>query len=188
MTTACAPNGQAAPTAKSAAPSGGPASWFSVMKPVCSRALATARSSRATSIGSSVCELLSAKTSAVLSTNSVTSTPAIDTWSVATASVSTATTAARARSTLTTINRRSSRSVSAPATSPNSSGGSHCSVAARATRNASCVSDATSSGPALSAMPSPRFDTHDEAISQRNPTPSRGGAATSTRRLTSPTG
>ena len=62
-----------------AAPNGGPASWFSVMNPVCNRALASARSSRATSIGSRVCELLSAKTSAVLSTNNAASTPAIET-------------------------------------------------------------------------------------------------------------
>ena len=70
--------------------------------------------------------------------------------------------------------------------SPNSSGGSHCSSAASATRNGSCVSEATSSGPAASAMPSPRLLIHDEASSHRNPAPRRGGAATSTRRLASP--
>ena len=36
----------AMPAAKSAAPIGGPASWLTVMKPVCSRELASARSSR----------------------------------------------------------------------------------------------------------------------------------------------
>jgi hypothetical protein len=38
-------------SAKSAAPIGGPASWLSVMNPVCRRELASARSSRGTSIG-----------------------------------------------------------------------------------------------------------------------------------------
>ena len=44
---------------------GGPTSWLSVMNPAWIRELASTRSSRCTSIGSSVCDALSAKTSAV---------------------------------------------------------------------------------------------------------------------------
>ena len=64
--TVSATNGHTTPAANSAAPIGGPTSWLSVMKPVCSRELAIARSSRCTSIGVSVAEVLSAKTSAVV--------------------------------------------------------------------------------------------------------------------------
>ena len=70
-----------------------------------------------------------------------------------------------------TISRRSSRSVSAPAQRPKTSGGSHCSSAASATRNASSVFEATSSGPAASAMPSPRLLVHDDAIKQPEAAP-----------------
>ncbi len=75
-------------------------------------------------------------------------------------------------------------SVTAPATRPNSSGGSHCTPAARETRNGSRVSEATSSGPAARAMPSPRLEVHEEASSQRNPVPSRAGTTVSTMRPT----
>ena len=45
---------------------------------------------------------------------------------------------------------------------PNTSGGAQRSSAASETRNGSSVSDATSSGPAATAIPSPRFVVHDE--------------------------
>ena len=61
-----------------------------------------------------------------------------------------------------TIRRRSTRSASAPAYRPNSSQGSRCSTAASATRNGSWVCEATSSGPAARARPSPRLDVQDE--------------------------
>ena len=153
------------------------------MNPVCSREFATARSSRCTSIGSSVLEVVSANTSAVPSRNIATSTTAIDTAPVSTESASTTSTAARSRSTTTTSSRRSSRSASAPAYSPKTSGGSHWSSAASATRNASWVCEATSSGPAAIAMPSPRLEIHEEASSQRKPVPRRAGTTVSTRRL-----
>ncbi|GIM82517.1 hypothetical protein Sar04_07580 [Salinispora arenicola] len=47
------------------------------------------------------------------------------------------------------------------------------------------VSDATSSGPAATAIPSLRFVTHDEASNQRNLLPSRAGTNASTTLLTS---
>lgn len=71
--------------------------------------------------------------------------------------------------------------MSAPATSPKSNGGSHWIVAASATTAAFGVSDATSSGPAASATPSPRLVVHDEASSHWNPLPSRAGTTPSTR-------
>ena len=82
------------------------------------------------------------------------------------------------------ISRRSSRSVRAPAQSPKTSGGAHWRSAASATRNSWSVFDATSSGPAASAIPSPTLLVHDDASSSRNPRPSRGGARTSSRRVT----
>ena len=83
-----------------------------------------------------------------------------------------------------TIRSRLSRSVTAPAIGANSSGGSHWKVAASATRNASSVSEATSSGPAARAKPSPRLVNQDDGNSQRNPTPSRDGATNSASRPT----
>ena len=47
------------------------------------------------------------------------------------------------------------------------------------------VCEATSSGAAAMSIPSPRFVTHDEPTSQRNPVPSRAGTTDSTIRLTS---
>ena len=63
-------NGHGEPTANSAAPIGGPASWLKVTSPVSTRALAVARSPRWTSIGASVWVVVSANTSAVDSRNS----------------------------------------------------------------------------------------------------------------------
>ena len=84
---------------------------------------------------------------------------------------------ARSRSTATTITpavepvgerrRRTARTAAAAATAAS---------AASATRNGSSVCDATSSGPAASAMPSPRLLVHDDASSHRKPGPRRAGA------------
>jgi hypothetical protein len=63
---------------------------------------------------------------------------------------------------------------------PRSSHGSRCTRAPRATRNGSWVWPATSSGPAASAMPSPRLPTQDDPTSQRNGVPIRAGSALST--------
>src|SRR4051812_41079765 len=178
--TACAANGQADPTVNRAAPMGGPTSWLTVMKPTWMRELARARSSRSTSMGSSVLVVLSAKTSAVARRNRVPSTSPIDTVPVAIAMLRRTRSAARATSTVMTISLRLMRSESAPAQTPNSRGGSHCRVAAEAMSRALWVSDATSSGPAASEMPSPVLLSHDDASSHRKLAPSRFGATAST--------
>ena len=113
--TAWLTNGSAMPSANSAAPIGGPTSWLIVTSPAWSRELATARSSRRTSIGSRVWAALSANTSAVESTKSAASTTAIDTVSVTIETAMTTRIAERSRSTVMTIARRSRRSESAPA-------------------------------------------------------------------------
>ena len=183
---ACAANGTATPTTNSRAPRGGPASWFMVTKPVCSRALARARSWCATSIGSRVAEAVSAKTSAVPSRNSAASTTAIDTVSVARDSARTPSTPARTRSTTTTTRRRSTRSARAPACSPKTSQGSCCSRTASDTRNGSSVREATSSGPAAREIPSPRLEVQLEASSHRKPRPHAGGTSASRARVMPP--
>ena len=76
------------------------------------------------------------------------------------------------------------RSAIAPAHSPNISQGRRSSSPASATRNALRVCDATSSGPAASAIPSPMFDTQDDPSNKRKPVPSRGGMIALTIRCT----
>ena len=180
----CTKNGHTVPTAKRNAPTGGPTSWLVVRNPACSRALPTPRSSRGTSIGSSVPLAVSANTSATPNRNVVTSTTVTSTQPVTMLTHRTATTRARNRSATTTSSRRSTRSAIAPAHSPNSSHGSRWSTAAMATSTGLRVCEATSSGPAARPIPSPRFDAHDEASSHRNPAPMRGGATTSRMRPT----
>ena len=82
------------------------------------------------------------------------------------ASTSTTSMPARARSTRITIRSLLCRSVKPPASGAKSSGGSPWKVAAKATKNASSVSDATSSGPAAKANPSPRLVSQDDGNSQ----------------------
>ncbi len=163
---------------------GGPASWLRVMNPVWSRELATARSSRRTSIGVRVAVVLSAKTSAVASSPRASSATVTETRPAIIVAMRTLSTTARIPSAAITIRRRSSRSDSTPAYRPNTSGGAHRSRAASDTRNGSRVSDATSSGPAATATPSPRFVVQDDANSQRKPAPSRAGTRPSTTLLT----
>ncbi len=182
--TPCAANGQAVPTANSSAPSGGPTRFCRVMKPPSTRALPRARSSRRTIAGSSVASALSPNTSATPSANSAASTSATSTERVTIAATSTPSTPNRTTAAATTTRRRSMRSVTTPATSPSANGGSHCSVAASATRNGDPASLATRSGPAASASPSPRFVVHAAASSQRKDEPRRAGATTSPSRLT----
>ena len=134
--------------------------------------------------GGTCSTVLSAKTSAVPSRNIATSTSQIDTVSVRTDAARSSRTPTRSRSTMTTMSLRSSRSASAPASSAKRNGGSHRRSAAIATRNSWSVWDATSSGPAAIAMPSPRLLTQVEAISHRKPTPSRVGATLSSNPLT----
>ena len=128
--------------------------------------------------------VLSANTSAVLSSPSATSATVTETRPVSIVSTRTASTTARLPSATITIRRRLSRSESTPACSPKTIGGAHRSSAASETRKALPVSEATSSGPAAAASPSPRFDVHDEASSQRYPVPSRAGSRTCTNLLT----
>ena len=85
-------NGHTVPTAKRNAPRGGPTSWLVVRNPACSRALPTPRSSRGTSIGSSVPLALSANTSATPNRNVVTSTTVTSTLPVTIVTHSSATT------------------------------------------------------------------------------------------------
>jgi hypothetical protein len=131
-----------------------------------------------------VLEVLSAKTSAVPTRKSATRTTATDTVPVTMEAATSASTQARSRSTVTTISRRSRRSAMAPACNPNSSGGSHCSSAANDTRKGSWVWEATSSGPAAIAIPSPVLLSQDDDSSHRKPGPRREGARVSTIRLT----
>jgi len=173
-------NGQDRPAAKSTAPIAGPVSLFSVMRPARTRALAIARSSRRTSIGVSVPVVLSTNTSAVASSASVSSTTGTDTRPVTNTPTSTPRAPTRTAFATSTMRRRSSRSESTPAQSPNTSGGAQRSRAASATRSGLAVSDATSSGPAATAIPSLRFVAHDDASNQRNPLPNRAGTTAST--------
>ncbi len=62
--------------------------------------------------------------------------------------------------------------------------GSRCRMAAEATRKGSWVCEATSSGPAASAIPSPTLLVHVEASSQRKGRPIRTGAIASMSLLT----
>src|SRR3954465_7279452 len=137
------------------------------------------RSARGTSIGINVLAAVLLNTSAVPIRNIATRTSAMLTVSVTIDATSRASTTARIPSTTTTINRRSSRSARAPANRPNSSQGTCCNNPAAATSRGSWLCDATSSGPAASAKPSPRFETQDDASHQRKPAPSRLGAIAS---------
>lgn len=177
-------NGHTTPAANRPAPIDGPTSWLSVMNPACRRELATARSSRPTSMGVRVVAVLSAKTSALASSPSATSAPATVTASATTRAVSTASTAARTESAVITIRRRSYRSAASPATRPNTSGGAHRIMAASAIGTGSWVSEAISSGPAAAATPSPKFVDHEDARSHRKPVPRRRGTRISAVRLT----
>src|SRR4051794_21169026 len=116
--------------------------------------------------------------------NSVQRTTAIDTLSMTIVVARTASTPPRAKSTATTMRRRSSRSAMAPAYRLKSSHGRYWSRVARATSRGSRVCEATRRGPADTAIPSPRFDVPDEASNHRNETPNRLGAMTSTMRPT----
>ena len=181
-------NGTAIPTENRNAPSAGPMSWLTVTKPAMSRALAMPRSGFSTSIGVRVPVVASAKTSAVPRANIVTSTNQMLTCPVTMTTQRKARTTVRIESTTMTIRRLSSRSASAPATSPSSSHGSCEATAAPATASGLCVCEATSSGPAATINPSPRLLAQDDASSQRNPMPRRAGTMVSTRRLTSASG
>ncbi len=107
---ASATNGSAIPIANSRAPMGGASSWFVTRTPPASRALATPRSSRRTSRGSTLCPPMSANVSAVPSTNSATSTIAMLTPPVTIVAARTARMAARMRLTAAMRRTRSTRS------------------------------------------------------------------------------
>ena len=174
------------PRANSAAPIGGPASWLTVMNPVCSRELRDRQvvAVRRASAGASGerCRRRSPRCPAA---NSATSTTG-DRDAAGDDRRRPARPARRRarRSTAITMRRRSSRSVSAPAHSPNSSGGATAQWPPARPGTARRVSEATSSGPAASAIPSPRLEIQDEARSNRNRGPRRLGTTTSTTRLT----
>jgi hypothetical protein len=171
-------------TANSAAPMAGPTSWYTVTKPVCSRALATVRSPRSTSEGNSELEAVLLKTSAVPRRNIARRTSVMSTLPVRIEAASNPSTAARARSTVATIRARLRRSASAPASRAKTSQGRRWSRVASATKLGSRVTEAMSSGPAASAKPSPRLDTQEDATSQRKLVPSRRGSRLSRSRFT----
>ena len=95
---------------------------------------------------------------------------------------SSARTSARARLTTTMIRTRSTRSATTPAAKPNSSTGTFWARSAIETSSGSRVSEATSSGPAASATPSPMLVRTVVASSHRNERPRRDGAIASARR------
>ena len=161
-------NGQTMPIANSPAPSGGPTRLLSVMKPAKTRALAIPRSGFPTSIGMIVAELVSTNTSQVPRQKTATSTIQIVTCPVARNVTRTASSPARATLPTAISHRRSTRSATTPAYSPNSSHGSCWSSSAIATRNGSWVWEATSSGPAARPSPSARLLAHDAATFLRN--------------------
>lgn len=168
-------NGQADPTANRNAPSGGPPSWYAVRNPACSRALPMPRSLLLTSIGSRVRVAAVLNASAVPMANMAINTEMMFTVPLKMVPNNMAITRQRNASPTITRRRRSNRSASAPAHSPNNNCGRRSNRPARATRNALSVCEATSNGPAATAMPSPMLATQDEASSQRKPMPNRSG-------------
>ena len=129
-----------------------------------------------TSIGSRVVVVVSPKVSHTPNRNRAASTTAMPTMWVTIDAVSSTRMPTRASPVTTMIARRLRRSATPPAYRPNISHGSRCRNAADATASGLRLSDATSSGPAASVIPSPRFVTHVEASSQRKLRPSRDGA------------
>ncbi len=92
---------------------------------------------------------------------------------------SAASTKARPRSTRTMTRLRSNRSAATPPMTPNSSAGRYWLSSAIETRKGSRVCEATSSGPAETATPSPTLLTNDADRSQRKLVPSLVGATVS---------
>ena len=178
-------NGRAMPAAKRNAPIGGATSWFVSTKAPCIRALAMPRSSRATRPGSRVLLAESANVSAVPRTNSATSTTRMFTFPLTIVATSTPRTTARPRFTTMTMRRRSNRSAAAPPNTPNSSTGRYSAKRAIDTSSGSCVWEATSSGPAASAMPSPTLLMVVADRSQRKLRPSLAGVTVSVIRASS---
>ena len=169
-------NGRAMPAANRKAPIAGAMSWFINTNAPCIRALAMPRSSRATIPGSKVLLAESAKVSAVPRMNSTIRTTAMLTVPLTIVLTRTTRTPARTRSTAMTIRRRSKRSAAAPPTTPKIRTGRYPLRRASETRNGSCVSEATRSGPAAIAMPSPMLLMSVAEKSQRKLRPSLVGA------------
>lgn len=163
------PNGSAAPTTNSHAPSGGAPRLLPTICTAIRRALARGSLSAETTDGSSVIDALSASISPMPRQKNAAYTTAMPTASRHTITASAPTTTARSRLTTTMRRRRSSRSTYAPPMSENNSHGSCWMNTAPATSAGSSVSDATSSGPAASATPSPTLDTALAAHSFANP-------------------
>ena len=175
----------ACPTANRNAPSGGPTSWLTVTNPAMIRLFASARSSRCTSIGTSVLDALSANVSAVPSRNIATSTSQIVATSTATAVASSSQDQGPQRvddddepAPVQPVGHRAGPQPEQQRRQP---------LEQRRQRDeervvASGTPPAADRPPAR--CPSPRFELHDEASSHRNPVPSRRGTTVSTIRLT----
>src|SRR5215218_6262679 len=177
-------NGNAIPAANRNAPIGGATSWFVSRTLPWRRAFAIPRSSRRTSRGRMLPPPTSANVSAVPRTNNASRTTAMLTAPVTIVAARTARIAARHTLTRAIIRTRSTRSATTPAVKPNSSTGTFCASNAIETRSGSRVCDATSSGPAASATPSPTLVRTEVARSHRNERPRRAGTVASARRAT----
>ena len=175
-------NGSAMPAANRNAPIGGAISWFVSSTPPVMRAFAMPRSSRRTIRGRMLWPPMSANVSAVPSTNRATSTATMLTCPVKMVPASRARITARTMLTAAMRRIRSTRSATTPAAKPNSRTGRFWARTAIETSSGSRVCDATRSGPAASARPSPTLLTTAVARSQRKLRPRRAGAMDSVRR------
>ena len=137
------------------------------------------RSSRSTMPGNSALLAESAKVSAVPRRNSTIRTTAMFTVPLMIVRTRATSTTARPRSTATTIRRRSTRSAIAPPRTPKRSTGRYWLSSAIETRNGSRVWDATSSGPAAIAIPSPTLLMTVAERRKRKLRPSRAGTTAS---------
>ncbi len=136
--------------------------------------MATSSCDSSTSSGTMTCAALSKRVSAVPSRNAARYTSGTVATPPATATASRITTVMRNRCAIPMTRRRSTRSISTPLASPNSSQGSWEANATPATSAGLRVSEATSSGSAAWRMPSERFDEAVAAHSRVKSAPSRG--------------
>ena len=176
------------PAANRNAPTGGPTSWLAVRKPACSRELAMPRSAlvdehRRERARGGVGEHLGHARAA----NTATSTTVMSTrdrWRSTTHEQREDDRAHEVRDHH--DRRRSRRSAMRAGVQPEQQP-RQSAQQRRPSRpgRASSVCEATSSGPAAIAMPSPMLVVHDEASSHRNRRPRRAGRTVSTKRLTS---
>src|SRR5687767_3197064 len=139
-------------------PSGGPTNWFITISTAYSRPFALGRSSLSTIEGRIDWAAVSNSVSPTPSANEATYRIGSDRPSPTASTVRTARVATRKTWTLRMVNRRSSRSASAPATSTNTSHGRRPAIARPAMRIGESVSRTASNGIAMKNRPSARFE------------------------------